>query len=104
MHGTGRAGVAAAGEAEIFAMDLAEDGAAGIEHASDDRRIGIGRITLERRGAVHHRHAREADVVLERDLLAGELAAGCALDLGLDVPSVILVLLAFGPIAGRARI
>ena len=101
---TGGAGVAAAGEAEIFAMDLADDGAAGVEHAGDDGRIDIGDIAFERRGAVHHRHAGEADIVLERDRLAGELAARRALDLGLDVPGVVFVLLAFGAIARRARI
>ena len=104
MDRTGSAGVAAAGEAEIFAMDLADDGAAGIEHAGDDGRIRIGRVAFEGRGAVHHGNAGEADVVLQRDGLAGKLAAGGALDLGLDVPGVVFVLLAFGAIARRARI
>ena len=104
VDGTRRAGVAAAGEAEIFAMRLADDGAAGVEHAGDDRRVGVGRVAFERRGAVHHRHARDADIVLDRDLLAGELAARRALDLGLDVPGVVFVLLAFRTIARRARI
>src|SRR6266481_8770055 len=85
-------------------MDLADDSAAGIEHAGDYRCIRIGRVTLERRGAIHHRHAREAYIVLQRDLLAGELSARRAPDLRLDVPGVVLVLLTFGTIAGRARI
>ena len=96
--------MAAAGEAEIFAMRLADDGAAGVEDARDDGGIHIGSIALECRGAVHHGHAGEADIVLQRDRLAGELAACRALDRGLDVPRIVLVLLAIRTIAGRSRI
>ena len=76
VHRPGRAGVAAAGEAEILADGLADDGAAGVEDAGDDGGVDVGHVALERRGAVHHRHAGEADVVLERHLLALELAGG----------------------------
>src|SRR5260221_10204707 len=99
MHGPGGAGVAAAGEAEILTMDLADDGASGVQHASDDGRIDVGDIAFERRRTVHHGNAGERNVVLERYLLAGQLAAGGALDLGLDVPGVVLVLLALGAVA-----
>ena len=75
MHRAGRAGMAAAGETKILAMRFADDGAAGVEDAGDDGGVGVGDIAFERRGAVHHRHAGEADIVLERDRLAGELAA-----------------------------
>ena len=100
----GRIGMAAAGKAEILAMRLADDGAAGVENARDDGGVNIGRVALERRGAVHHGHAGEADIVLQRDRLAGELAARRALDRRLDVPGVVLVLVAFGTVAGRSRI
>src|SRR5882672_6423700 len=104
MHGPGGAGVAAAGEAEILTMDLADDGASSVQHAGDDGRIDIGDIAFERRRSVHHGNAGERDVVLESYLLARELAVGRALDLGLDVPGVELVLLALGAIARRAWI
>src|SRR5258708_5626448 len=104
MDGTGRAGVATPGEAEIFAVHFAEDGAAGVEDAGDDGGVGVGDVAFQRRGTVHHRYAGEADIVLQRNGLAGELAAGRAFDRGLDVPGVIFVLLTFGAITGRPRI
>jgi hypothetical protein len=96
--------MAAAREAEILTMDLADDGASGVQHAGDDGRIDVGDITFERRCTVHHRNAGERDVVLESYLLAGQLTAGGSLDLSLDVPGVVLVLLALGAVARRARI
>ena len=39
-----------------------------------------GTVAFEEGGADHHRHAGEADVVLQRDAAAGELAARLALD------------------------
>src|SRR3954451_24508236 len=104
MHRPGGAGMAGAGETEIFTMRLADDGAAGIENARHDGGVDIGRVALQRGSAVHHGHAGDADIVLDRDLLAGELAAWRPLDLGLDVPGVVFVLLAFGTIAGCPRI
>src|SRR5258705_7163208 len=96
--------MAAAGEAEIFAMHLAEDGAAGIEDAGDDGGVGVGDVAFERRGAVHHGNAGEADIVFERDGLAGELAARGTLDRGLDVPGVELVFFALGTVTRRPRV
>ena len=49
MHRTGRIGVAAAGETEILALGLADDGAAGIENTGDDGRIDIGDVAFQRR-------------------------------------------------------
>ena len=45
-----------------------------------DGGVDIRDIAFERRGAVHHRHAGEADIVLHRDRLALQLAARRALD------------------------
>ncbi len=67
MHGTGGAGVAAAGKAEILAMGLADNGAAGIENAGDDRWRRVGHVAFQRRGAIHHGNAGEADIILERE-------------------------------------
>ena len=55
---------------KYLAVRLAYDGAAGIENARDDGGVDVGNVALERRGAVHHRHAGQAHVVLEHDTLA----------------------------------
>ncbi len=65
------AGVAAAGQAEIFAMRFAEDGPAGVEHAGDNRRIDIRHIAFQRRGADHHWNPGEADIVFQDNGFAG---------------------------------
>src|SRR6266568_6445908 len=98
MDRTGRIGMTAAGKAEILAMRLANDGAAGVKDARDDGGIDVGRVAFERRGTIHHGNAGQADIVLQRDGLAGELAARRALDRRLDVPGIVLVLLAFGTV------
>ena len=85
-------------------MGLAGDLAAGVEDAGDDGGIDIGHVTLERRGAVHHRHPGEADVVLEHDPLARELAAGGAGDGRLHIPGVQRVLVGIGAMTRGARI
>ena len=96
--------MAAAGQAEMLAMHLALDLGAGIQHARDDGGVEIGHIALQRRRAVGHGHAGEHDVVLQRDGLALELAAGGALHGRLAIPGIARVLLGRGPIARRARI
>ena len=85
-------------------MRLADDLGAGIQHARDDGGVEIGHVAFQRRRAVHHRHAGQHDVVLERDRLALELAAGGALDRRLAVPGVVRVFLRRRPVARRARI
>ena len=100
----GGGGGAAAVEAEIGVGGLADDGAAGIEDAGHHGRVDIGHVALEHRGAVHHGHAGEADVVLERDLLALERPPVRAPDLGLPVPGVVGVLLRRRPVSGAARV
>src|SRR5262249_57868252 len=97
--GAGGAGVAAAREAEVLAVRLADDGAARVEDARHDGGVDVGDISLEGRGAVHHRHAGQAHVVLEGDLLARELPRRRALHFRLVVPGVVLVLLALRPMA-----
>ncbi len=104
MHRAGRVCMAAAGETKSLAMRLAQDRGTGIEHPGHDRRVQVGRIAFQRRGAVHHRHASQADIVLEHDGLAGERAGPRALNLGLHVPGVELVLLRQWLVAGCARI
>ena len=99
-----RIGVAAAGKAEILAMRLALDGGARVQQPLDDGRVDVRHITFQRGRAVHHRHAGQHHIVLERDGLALQLTSRRALDPGLVVPSVVLVLLALRTVAGRARI
>ena len=57
VHRPGGAGVRSAREAEVLADRLADDRGAGVEQARDDGGVDVGHVTLERRGAVHHRHA-----------------------------------------------
>ena len=104
LHRAGRARVAAAGHAVVFAHRLAGDLAALVEDAVDDGGVDVGHRALEEGSADHHRHAGEADVVLQRDAAAGELAAGLALDRGLHVPGAELVLVGRRPPAAVARI
>ena len=104
VHRTGRAGMAAAGHAVIFAHRLAGDLAAGIEDALDHRRIDVRHIAFQKLRADHHRHAGKADIVLERDAAAGELAARPAFDRSLYVPGAVRVLLRRRPVELTAGI
>src|SRR5919199_902707 len=76
----GVARVAAAREAQRLADGLADDLAARVQDAGDDGSVGLGDVAFEGGGAVHHRDARDADVVFYRDLLAGEGSLFCAPD------------------------
>src|SRR5262249_37939790 len=92
VHRAGRAGMAAAGHAEILAHRLAGDLAAGIENALDHRGVDLRDVAVQELRADHHRHAGEADIVLERDAPARELAARFSLDRSLHVPRAVWVL------------
>jgi len=96
--------VAATRKAKAFAIRLARDFTARVEDARDHRRVDVGHVALEHRSAVHHRHAGDADVVLDRDPLAAQRPARGALDRGLVVPRVQRVLVALGTVARRARV
>ena len=104
VHGTGRAGVAAARHAVIFTHRLAGDLAAGIENALNDGGVDIGHIAFQHLGADHHRDTGEAHIVLERDAAAGELAAGPALDRRLHVPGAVGVFRGGRPVHRTARV
>jgi hypothetical protein len=96
--------MAAAGHAVIFAHRLAGDLAAGIENALDHRGIDLRHIAVQELRADHHRHAGEADIVLERDAPAGELAARFSLDRSLDVPGSVRILRRRRPIELPVRV
>src|SRR5918996_5038466 len=100
----GLAGVAGAGEAEILAGRLADDGAAGIEDARDHGGVDLGHVALDHPAAVHVRHARDADVVLDADTFAAQEAGTGALDLAAPGPGVIWILFRRGPSAGGTRV
>src|SRR6185312_2502234 len=100
MNRTGRIGVAAAGKTEVLAVHLALDFRTGIEHARDDRGVEIRYVTFHGRRAIHHRHAGQHDVVLQRDGLALQLAAVGALHHGFAVPRIARVIFRWGLIAG----
>ena len=76
LHRAGRTGVASSRYAIILAHRLAGDLAAGVEDALDHGRIDVRHVARKDVGADHHRHPGEADIILERDPPAGELAAG----------------------------
>ena len=78
--GTGVGGVAPAGEAKGLTNGLAGDLTARVEDAGYDGRVGLGDISFEHRGAIHHREARDANVVLYGDPLAREGSLRCTLD------------------------
>src|SRR5262245_13968983 len=104
VHRPAGAGVAAAGHAVVFAHRLAGDLAAGVENALDDGGVDLRHIAVQEIGANRHRHAGEADIVLERDAAAGELAARLALDRGLHRPGAERVLLRRRAVRRPARI
>src|SRR5437016_3088677 len=96
--------MASAGEAKILAMSLARDGGAGIEQTSYHGGVDLRHISFKRGGAIHHRYASNAYVILYGYSLAFELA-GCGTgNISLPVPSVILVFITRRLIAGRSRV
>ena len=104
VHRAERRCMTAARQAEVLAMRLADDRAAGIEDAGDHRRVDVGHIAFERRGAVHHRHAGETDIVLQHHALARQRAVGAPRTSALHRPGVERVFGCARPIARRARI
>ena len=101
-HAAG-AGVARARKAQILAGRLARDGAAGIENPRHHRGVDFRHITFEQRRAVHHRHAGDADVVLDRDLLAAQQPVAAGPDIRLPVPGAVWIFRCGRPVSGRAR-
>src|ERR1700722_19965263 len=85
-------------------MRLALDRCAGVQETRNDRGVDVGHIALKSRGAVHHWHASDTDIILDGDRLPLELAARRALNVSLYVPGVERILLGARPIPGRAWI
>ena len=100
----GRAGMAAGRETQVFAGGFPGDHPAGIEHARHYRGVDVGNIALKHAGTIHHRHAGDADVVLDGNALSGQHAALGAGDVRLPVPCIIGVFLGRRPIARAARV
>src|SRR6184192_1924541 len=96
--------MASAREAERFAHGLAHDRAAGVENACHHRSVDVWHITFEGRGAVHHRHAGHADVVLHHDAFACQWTVSGTTDFRLYGPRAERILAGTWPIARRARI
>ena len=90
--------------AEGAAHGLAGDRAAGIEDAGDDGGVDLRHVAFQHRGADRHRHAGEADVVLQRHGLACEQPVARAAHLAAPIPGVVGVLLRRRAVARRARI
>src|SRR5260221_1537267 len=96
-------GVAGAGKTQILAGRLAGDGAACVQDARHHGGIEFRYIAFEQHRAVHHRHAGDADVVLDRDLLAAQKAFGAGFDIRLPVPGAVRIFRLRRPVTGRAR-
>src|SRR5262249_29760024 len=71
LYGTGIACVATAGEAQVLAHGFADDLAALVEDPRYHCRVGVGYVALQHGRSVHHRDARDAYDVLDRDSFPG---------------------------------
>src|SRR5215469_11997024 len=100
-HGASIGGVAAAGEAEVLAHGLPHNFAASIQNAGDNGGIELRCISLQHRGAIHHRHARDTYIVLDSDTLACQNTGRSTFDSAFLIPGVQRVLLSAGAIATR---
>ena len=97
--------VAAPPENEKYShTDLPTISRAGIEHAGYDGRVEFGHIAFQNRSAIGERNPSERVGVLDGDFLSRKSALACSLDVDLDGPGAILVLVALWAITGRARI
>jgi hypothetical protein len=94
--------VAAAGQAEVFAGGLAENGRSGIQQPGGDGGVVGGHEAFQRRGAVHHRHSGQRDVVLKRHGAASQLAGRGTLHFALVIPGIERIFFAVRAISGGA--
>ena len=78
--------VTPAREAQVLAHRLAGDRRAGREQPGHHGRVPAGHEALQGARAVHHRHAGDLDVVLDRDPAPGQRPVGPLGDLGPHVP------------------
>ena len=67
--------------AQILTRGLAGDVAARVEDPGHDRRVDLRHIAFQNPRTVHHRHARHANIVLDRHRLARKRALDGALDI-----------------------
>jgi hypothetical protein len=103
-NGPGRTGMAAGRETQVLTGGLPGDHPAGIEHARNHRGVDLGNIALKHAGTIHHRHAGNADVVLDGNALAGQHATLGAGDVHLPIPGIVGVFLGRRPIARVTRV
>jgi hypothetical protein len=98
------AGVPRAGEGEVLAIGLADDGSAGVQYPRDDRGVDVGHEALQDARAVHHGQAGDAHRVLDGDVETLENALARSLDVAAPVPAVLRIVLRSRPPAGVAGI
>ena len=94
--------MAASRQAEVLAGGFAENSRAGIQQSGGNGGVVEGDEAFQRRGAVHHWYASQRDVVLEHHGAAGQFTGCCTCHLGLVIPGIKLVFVAFRTIAGGA--
>src|SRR5215831_618392 len=92
LDGTGVAGVAAAGEAQVLTYGLAGDLTALVEDPGNRRGVGVGYVALQDGRPVHHRDASHANDVLDRDPLPAQEASVGTLERAAPAPRVERVL------------
>jgi hypothetical protein len=96
--------VASARSAQELALRFPDDLSPGVENPGHHGGVDVRHVPLDDRGADHHRHARQADVVLQHDAATGQDALPRALHRRLDVPRPERILLLAGKLTRGARI
>src|SRR5581483_6815765 len=87
-YGTAIGCMAATGEAEMLAYRLPHDLTARVQNARHNGCVELGHIAFQNSGAVHHWHASDAHIVLDRDTLACQWPIGGTLNGAFLVPGV----------------
>src|SRR6202162_3403118 len=75
-----------AGKQKTSQGGVIAEGASRVEDPLHHGGIDLRHIPFEQRRSVHHGNAGDADVVLDRDLLAGQQTVAAGMDIRLPVP------------------
>ena len=102
VHWASGAGMRATRKAEMLTVRFAADRPSCGEDARDNGGIDIRSVAFEGRGAVHHGHAGQANVVFDGDILPFEGATGAATHFAFVVPGVERIFFSLRSVAGRA--
>src|SRR5882724_8680797 len=98
-----RACMAGAGKTEILAGRLARDRAARFKNPRHYGGVEFRNIALQQHRAIHHRDTRDADVILDRDVLAAQQTFRPAMDIRLPVPGAVWIFRCRRAVSRRSR-